>query len=298
MRQNPTAEQAELKRERWELLEHVNALTEKPLIALSFVWLLLLVLDFTRGLNRPLEIASYVIWALFVLDFGIEIAIAPDKSAYLRRNWLTALALVLPAFRLLRVFRALRLLRAARATRSLSLVRLVTTFNRGMRSARATLGGWGIGYVAALTVIVTFVGAAGMYLFENPAIEGGRGLNSYGESVWWTAMLITTIGSEYWPQSAEGRILCWLLSLYAFAVFGYLTATIASYFIGQSPAVQATASTGDGAASVEVERALHEEVAALRTQVASLVTLLEQPPNRQFGAPPTRLPKSSETSEA
>lgn len=33
-------------------------------------------------------------------------------------------------------------------------------------------------------------------------------------------MLLTTMGSEYWPQTAEGRILCLLLSVYAFAVFG------------------------------------------------------------------------------
>lgn len=44
-------------------------------------------------------------------------------------------------------------------------------------------------------------------------------------------MLLTTMGSEYWPQTAEGRILCLLLSVYAFAVFGYVTAAIADYFV-------------------------------------------------------------------
>ncbi len=88
-------------------------------------------------------------------------------------------------------------------------------------------------------------------------------------------------------------------------VCGYLTATIASYFIGQTPAVQATASPGDGATgedagagSIGAERALFEELAALRAQVAALATLLEQQPNRTLGGPPPgRLPKSSETSE-
>ena len=48
-------------------------------------------------------------------------------------------------------------------------------------------------------------------------------------AVWWTAMLLTTMGSEYWPRTPEGRVLCLLLALYAFAVFGYVTAAIAAY---------------------------------------------------------------------
>ncbi len=58
-------------------------------------------------------------------------------------------------------------------------------------------------------------------------------LNTYGTSLWWTAMIMTTMGSQYWPQTPEGRILCVLLALYAFAVFGYVTATLASFFIGR-----------------------------------------------------------------
>jgi voltage-gated potassium channel len=46
-------------------------------------------------------------------------------------------------------------------------------------------------------------------------------------------MIMTTLGSEYWPQTAEGRVLCVILSLFAFAIFGYITATIASYFLGR-----------------------------------------------------------------
>jgi voltage-gated potassium channel len=34
-------------------------------------------------------------------------------------------------------------------------------------------------------------------------------------------MIMTTLGSEYWPRSPEGACSAWLLALYAFAVFGY-----------------------------------------------------------------------------
>jgi voltage-gated potassium channel len=46
-------------------------------------------------------------------------------------------------------------------------------------------------------------------------------------------MIMTTMGSEYWPQTPEGRVLTVFLALYAFAVFGYVTATLARFLIGR-----------------------------------------------------------------
>ncbi len=67
-----------------------------------------------------------------------------------------------------------------------------------------------------------------MLAFEAAAeIEGG--FTSYADALWWTAMLLTSMGSEFWPKSPEGRILCLLLAFYGFAVFGYITASFASF---------------------------------------------------------------------
>lgn len=257
---------------RWELLDRLNQLTDRPLIALSFVWLVLLIVDFTAGLSPLLQGLSNLIWALFVLDFLVELLIAPRKLAYLRRNWLAAISLVLPALRGLRLLPAFRLVRAARATRGLQLFRVLTSLNRGMRVLGRTLSRRGAGYVVALTGVVTAVGAAGMLVFERPsalasegagAVEAGAGLASYGEALWWTAMIMTTMGSEYWPQTPEGRILGWLLSLYAFAVFGYITAMLSSFFVGQDREEGEQAASGDDIA------ALRAELAALRAELAA-----------------------------
>lgn len=50
--------------------------------------------------------------------------------------------------------------------------------------------------------------------------------------MWWTAYAMTS-GPPVQPSSLEGRILGLLLSVYGLAVLGYLTATLASHFIGQ-----------------------------------------------------------------
>jgi len=278
-------DQTELGRERWKLLHQIDALLDGPMIVLSLVWLGLLILDFTQGLGPILSTVSYAIWGLFVLHFLMGIVLAPSKAQYLRHNWLTALALLLPAFRMLRAVRAFRLLRAARAARSVSLVRLFTTLNRGMRAVNVVIGHRGIGFVILLTTMVTFGGAAGMVQFESPAALGERaeGLDGYGEALWWTAMTMTTMGSDYFPRSLEGRILGWLLALYAFTVFGYITATIASVFLARDAAtasVQArstseTAEARDAVASdgarLNGDRAhLTAELAALRDDVADM----------------------------
>ncbi len=46
-------------------------------------------------------------------------------------------------------------------------------------------------------------------------------------------MIMTTIGSDYWPKTTEGRVLTFLLSVYAFAIFGYITAALASLLVGK-----------------------------------------------------------------
>jgi voltage-gated potassium channel len=206
-----------------------------------------------------LEAIGLVIWVLFIVEFAIEFVLAPRKLVYIRTNWLTALSLVLPA---LRVFRMLRLFRVLRAARGLRLIRLVTSLNRGMRALGASLGRRGFGYVLALTIVVTISGAAGMYAFENN-VPGG--LTSYSEALWWTAMIMTTMGSAYWPGTAEGRVLCLLLALYAFGVFGYVTATLATFFIGRD----AEAAEGEIAGAAAL-RALREEIAELRADLKNV----------------------------
>ena len=202
------------------------------MLALGAVWLGLLIVEFTRGLAPWLRRLNDLIWLAFVAQFAIEFLAAPVKRVYLRRHWLTAISLAAPALRLVRLFRLVRAARAARALRGLRLARLLGGLNRGMRAVGLTFRRRGVGYVVMLTTFVALMGAAGMYRFELDA-PGGPGLPNYSTALWWTAMLLTTMGSDYWPRTAEGRVLCLLLSLYAFAVFGYLTAAIAAYFVGR-----------------------------------------------------------------
>ena len=70
------------------------------------------------------------------------------------------------------------------------------------------------------------------------------------------------MGSAYWPQTDAGRILCVLLALYSFTVFGYITATLATFFIDRDASRDDAAVAGQQS----IDR-LTEQVAALRTLV-------------------------------
>ena len=120
-----------------------------------------------------------------------------------------------------------------------------------MEALGQSLGRRGFGYMVGLSLLVIMVGAAGMYAFERDAPDGA-GFDTYGTALWWTAMLLTTMGSDYWPKTSEGRLLCWVLALYSFAVFGYVTASLASFFVGRD--ADADGAPLAGKASVRIFR--------------------------------------------
>lgn len=260
-----------LNRERQEILQQLEDWLETPMLVLGFAWLVLFVVELIWGLTPLLQAIGTVIWIIFILDFILEFTLAPQKLAYLQRNWLTVIALPIPALRLFRFARVLRVLNTARAARGIRLLRVITRTNRGMRAISASLGRRGFGYVVAITLVMTLVGAAGMYAFESNTPDG-RGLNDYGSALWWTAMLMTTLGSEYWPQTPEGRVLCFILALYASAVFGYLTAAIATFFLGRD--AEDDAAEIAGAKSIA---ALHAEIKALRQEIQALSQQKSEP---------------------
>lgn len=247
--------------DRQSQLQQLEDWLEGPMLVLSLAWLTLVVVELIWGQSSLLETFGTVIWIVFIAEFALRLWLAPEKLRFVRNNVLSLIALAVPAFRLFRLFRAFRVLRAARAVRGLRLVRVVGTANRGMRALKASMGRRGIGYVLLLSLLVLVLGAAGMYALEADE-AGARGFKGYGDALWWTAMLLASLGTDYWPVSPEGRVLCFLISLYGLGVFGYITASFASFFVGRDAGAPGAAAGASDLAAVR------EEIALLRTQLA------------------------------
>jgi len=245
-------------RERWRMLLELEAWLETPMQILSLAWLALVVVELVWAPSSFFTGLGLAIWGIFIVEFALRFFLAPDKWRFLKRNPITLIALVAPAFRFLAMLRFLRVLRV---TRGLRLVRLVGTANRGLNALGKSFGRRGLGYVVAATVAVTVLGAAGMLSLE-PASEVEGGFVDFGHALWWTAMVVATIGSDFWPRTGEGRLLCLLLTIYGFTIFGYIAASLAAFFIEQES--KAKDSNVAGAAEMA---ALRKEIAALRAEL-------------------------------
>ncbi len=262
---NDVADHAALENERRELLYRIEDWLETPMIILGFIWLAILIVELIAGTSRFLELTATLIWIVFVVDFLLRLVLAPEKWAYIRRNWLTIPALAVPALRVFRIARVIRILSITRAARGVRFFRVVSSLNRGSRALSRTMRRRGLGYALALTALVLVAGAAGMY-----ALEHGESTNQYftsfGSTLWWTAMVMTTMGADTFPQTAEGRLLCLLLALYAFIVFGYVTASMASFFLSRDAEEQeGELASARAVASLETElRMLRAELQAAR----------------------------------
>jgi voltage-gated potassium channel len=49
--------------------------------------------------------------------------------------------------------------------------------------------------------------------------------------LWWSAVLVTTIGSELYPVTTGGRILGFLIMIYAIGIFTYFIGSMASVLV-------------------------------------------------------------------
>ena len=78
--------------------------------------------------------------------------------------------------------------------------------------------------------MVVIVGGALVFILEAGA-PGGQ-IRTFGDALYWSATLVTTVGNELYPVTVGGRILAFLLMLYAVGIFSYFIASISTVLVG------------------------------------------------------------------
>ena len=130
MSETPAPETEDTPEARWRTLAMLEDWLDGPMLVLSFLWLVLVIYELAAGSSQALETFGTAIWVAFLLEFALRLALAPEKGRFLARNWLTVIALVVPAFRL----RGLRLLRLARVAEGIVDPRRAIGYRRGATS--------------------------------------------------------------------------------------------------------------------------------------------------------------------
>jgi voltage-gated potassium channel len=204
---------------------------DRPMLFLSFVWFLVIITELVDGTGPLLLSLGTVLWSLFVIYFGLKLDIAPNRITFLKKNWLFVLAILVPMLRFFPFLQRFPVARALTATFGMQVIWMFASADQGLRSLRRTMGRKGTGYALTFTMVVILAGAAGMLHFEDVSPDP-LGIHSYPKALWWTAMQITNIGSGYRPVTFGGHLLCLGISIFAVAMFGYLTAVVAAVIIG------------------------------------------------------------------
>jgi voltage-gated potassium channel len=238
---------------------------ERPMLFLSFVWFLVIITELVNGTSPLLLSLGTVLWALFVIYFGLRLAIVPNRVLFLKRNWLFVLAILVPVLRFFPFLQRLALARALTATFGMQVIWMFASADQGLRSLRRTVGRRGTGYALTFTMLVILAGAAGMLHFESDSADP-QGIHSYPKALWWVAMQITNIGSGYRPATVGGHVICLSISIFAVAIFGYLTAVFAAFFIGRDAA--------DPTSEIPNQTSIHQlsaEVALLRKAIEDVL---------------------------
>jgi voltage-gated potassium channel len=108
------------------------------------------------------------------------------------------------------------------------------------RLERAVVSGRILPYLASVTLLITVVAAAAVRVLAHNEFE------SFGESLWWAAQTVTTVGyGDVIPQTAFSKIVAVLVMFFGVAAVSLFTAIVTSVVMTSSQERLGAASTQD-----------------------------------------------------
>lgn len=199
--------------QRWERRAEVPLLLLAVAFLVAYAWP---VLDprLDSDLRNFLTVASWTVWGAFAVDFAARIWLAEGRVEYAIRHWYDVALIVLPMMRPLRLLRLLALARVLNRSATSSLIGRVST------------------YVAGVAILAVFLGAIAVLDVEQDSPDAN--IASFGDALWWASTTVTTVGyGDRFPVTTEGRFIAVALMLVGIAVVGAVTASIATWMVGQ-----------------------------------------------------------------
>jgi voltage-gated potassium channel len=200
---------------------------ELPLMVITVLWIPVLLVPLVRPLHGSMDFTfatiDYMVWALFALEYAIKLYLAPSRWRFARTHILDLLIVAVPFFRPARLGRVARLARLGR-------VGIVA--GRAVARGKSVMTHRGLHFVL-LTVGVIIFACAGIVTFaERNAADSN--IHNLGQGLWWAMTTVATVGyGDHYPVTPLGQGVAVFLMLTGIGLIGVLTATFASYFVGQ-----------------------------------------------------------------
>ena len=243
-------------------LERWRRLSEWPMIGAAVVFLVAysvqVIADLPEREGIWADVLVFASWAVFIVDYFVQLALAPNRGRWFVRNLHELAILALPALRPLRLLRLVVFLRVLQSR------------------AGDALRGRLLLYVFSAAGVILYCGALAAEDVEQN--EPGSNIRSFGDAIWWALETITTVGyGDHYPITFVGRCVAAVLMVAGITVLGVVTASIAAWLV-ENITVQATAEVeAEVEAEVQaVDDTLEAKVEALTEQVAQLTAALER----------------------
>ncbi len=217
--------------------------TDIPLIVLAVGSLPILLLELVSNRlsnsdQQFIQIVNVVVFVAFFVDYLVELAIARQKSSYIRHEWTSLLVVVAQGLAIsssLGLFGALRSLRALRLF--VAIGRLVAIGSAAGKETRRIFARRAASLAIGVAGFTWITSAVGFTLAEDVGVNGR--VKSFGDALWWSASTISTVGyGDIYPVSAAGRTLAVFTMMIGVSVFGVLTARIAQFLIQNNSKTQ------------------------------------------------------------
>ncbi|MFM7060173.1 MAG: potassium channel family protein [Actinomycetes bacterium] len=194
------------------------ARTTRPLDLLAMVFLVAVFLRWLLA-DRPRDVGvwnlalylGYAVWAAFIVDYFVRLALSVPRSVFVRTHKLDLLMVLVPFLRILRV-----LIIIVRSIRRIPTERVAASMV-GIAGAVVTLG--------ALVV------------WRYESVAPGSNIRTIGQAYWWAIVTTTTVGyGDEYPITWQGRIVASVMMLVGVGLIGTVSASVASWFVGRRDA--------------------------------------------------------------
>ena len=246
------------------------------MLALTLAFLVVMVLpvlypDLPPGARATLAAIDMGIWAAFLAEYLARLFVAPDRLAFIRRNVLDLLLVVIPVLRPLRLLRSVRLLRAARLVRVGAAAGIAVRESRVRLASRTAL-------LAAGSAAILILTAAVMELDVERAAARAN-ITTFSDALWWAVSTVATVGyGDHYPVTAAGRAIGVMLMVVGVGIFGVTAAAAAAWFVKADQAE-------DKQQQADTITTLTAEVTTLRRTVSELSSQLaaqSRPPHHRL----------------
>jgi voltage-gated potassium channel len=189
----------------------------------------LLMLAFETFIDLPedsvviLDAVDNLVCGIFLFDFVIRLASAPNKLRFLAWGWIDLLSSI-PAIDVFRAGRIVRVVRILRVLRGIRVARILAKYLRNNRADGTIL--------AVIFVSIQLLLLSSVAILQVEKHVDGSNIKSASDALWWAIVTMTTVGyGDKYPVTTIGRVIAGLLMIGGVGLFGTLSGSVTSWIL-------------------------------------------------------------------